>query len=245
MKYISVKGIVLREYNVGESDKLLTVFTDTCGKITVSAKGAKRQGSRFLSVAQPFCYSEMQLYKGKNMYNLSGCSLIESFYNLRNDIDVLLAGGNMLKTISAISQEELPDEETLNLLLHALYYLNKGNREIDLLLSVFYIKLMCFQGYSPIIDRCVGCGEPIVFSSQSKKESYLFSVQEKSIVCEKCGKTFLANSEIIPLNEGSYAAIKHICGASLDRLFNFGVSDEVKKQLKCFDDRMMKACFNI
>ena len=42
----TVKGLVLREVPYKESSRILTVLTDTDGKMTVSANGAKRRGSK-------------------------------------------------------------------------------------------------------------------------------------------------------------------------------------------------------
>ncbi|MFQ7856113.1 MAG: recombination protein O N-terminal domain-containing protein [Flavonifractor plautii] len=43
--HISTQGLVLREVNYKESDKLLTVLTAEGGKRTVKARGCRRKGS--------------------------------------------------------------------------------------------------------------------------------------------------------------------------------------------------------
>ena len=43
--HISTQGLVLREVNYKESDKLLTVLTAEGGKRTVTARGCRRKGS--------------------------------------------------------------------------------------------------------------------------------------------------------------------------------------------------------
>ena len=51
-----VEGIVLRETETKETDKILTVLTRTEGKLAVVARGARRR-SRIAAAAQLLVYS--------------------------------------------------------------------------------------------------------------------------------------------------------------------------------------------
>ncbi|MDD7414467.1 MAG: DNA repair protein RecO, partial [Eubacteriales bacterium] len=57
-------GIVLRGANYGNYDKLLTVFTREAGKLTMAARGARKQGSPLLALSQPFSYAEYVAFSG-------------------------------------------------------------------------------------------------------------------------------------------------------------------------------------
>ena len=138
-------GIVLKEMPLGEADKLLKVFSREEGLITVVAKGAKKSGSRFLAAASVFAYSDMELVKGKSMYVLKNAKLIESFYGLREDLDILTAAADIGKMTLKVIQEDLPDEESLELLLKALALLEK-KRDPLFVKAVFTIRLLWFQG---------------------------------------------------------------------------------------------------
>ena len=54
-----VEGIVLRETDTKEADKILTVLTKSEGKISVIARGARRKNSRIAAASQLLVYSEM------------------------------------------------------------------------------------------------------------------------------------------------------------------------------------------
>lgn len=146
MELQKVRGIVLRELPLGEADKLLIVFSDTNGRISVSAKGAKKPGSRFIAASQLFAYSEMELLKGKNMYILRNAEMLASFFNLRNDFDTLTAASNVARLASRVIQEELPDTDTLQLVLKTLALLDKGGRDPSLIASTFALRLIKVQG---------------------------------------------------------------------------------------------------
>lgn len=65
MSYVKTTGIVIKEVHTGEADKILTIFTRNLGKITASAKGARRPRSRLIAGTQLLCYSDFVLLKVK------------------------------------------------------------------------------------------------------------------------------------------------------------------------------------
>ena len=122
---------------------MLTVLTAEHGKISVSAKGAKKTNGRFLAVSQQFCYSSMQLYEGKNsIYTLSDARLINSFYDLRKDLDTVFTAGEIAKLTLKVSQPEFGDNDLMRLLLNTLYFLSKGEKNRELLAVIFKIRLV-------------------------------------------------------------------------------------------------------
>ena len=66
--YIVTKGIVLRETETKESDKILTLLTAEYGKISVIARGARRKSCKFAAAAQHLVWSEWTLYRRGEWY---------------------------------------------------------------------------------------------------------------------------------------------------------------------------------
>ena len=58
---LTTQGIVLRETNYKEADKILTVLTRDLGKRTVKARGRRRKNSKLTAASQLLVYSEMTL----------------------------------------------------------------------------------------------------------------------------------------------------------------------------------------
>ena len=60
--YIVTKGVVLRETETRDADKILTVLTAERGKIPVIARGVKRKGCRYAAAAGLLACSDLSLY---------------------------------------------------------------------------------------------------------------------------------------------------------------------------------------
>ena len=60
---IVTKGLVLRETQTKEADKILTVLTAEHGRLAVVARGARRRNSRYAAACELLAYSELVLYE--------------------------------------------------------------------------------------------------------------------------------------------------------------------------------------
>ena len=56
--YIVTRGVVLRQTETKEADKILTLLTAEQGKISVIARGARRKSCKYAACTQMLSYSE-------------------------------------------------------------------------------------------------------------------------------------------------------------------------------------------
>ena len=59
------KGIVLRSYKLGESDRIVVVMTENHGKVRAVAKGIRKTKSKIGARLEPMSHVDIQLYRGK------------------------------------------------------------------------------------------------------------------------------------------------------------------------------------
>lgn len=234
MGTIKTSGIIISESNLGDYDKMLTMLTPGLGKISCVAKGARRQRSALLAGTQLFCFGKYMMYKGANTYNINSCDTIEVFYNLRTDLDKLNSAIEITKIVRDVTDENENCYKILQMLLNTLYTLSEKDKNIDLVISTFKIKLLCFLGFSPMITECVNC----------KKKSNLkyFSIKNDGFKCESCGKL---DKGAISISESTISAIRYIVMAPAKKLYSFSLKDESLNELKLvsklyFDDKLEK-----
>ena len=89
---MDVKGVVLWESKFKESSRLLRVFTDKLGKITVLAQGALRTTAKHLSLTQPFTLNHYELIRGKSFYYIKDGEVLISYYDLSRKYEKILYG---------------------------------------------------------------------------------------------------------------------------------------------------------
>ena len=119
------KGLVLRETPYKEADVMLSILTESGGKLSVLARGAKRKGSRVTAAIQLFTYSEFSMYESGGRYTLNEAEPIELFYGIREDIVKLSLASYVAEVLEQAADEETIDPELLRLGLNSFYAISK------------------------------------------------------------------------------------------------------------------------
>lgn len=220
--YIVIRGVVLRETETKEADKILTLLTAERGRLSVIARGARRKSCRFAACAQSLAYSEWTLYqKGEWYYAHEGATL-ELFNGLRRDLDAMALGFYFAELTEAVTAGEAPAEELLRHLLNGLYALSALRRPPALVKPAFELKLLALAGYEPLADSCAYCGAP-------EPEQPRLDVVQGTLRCGKCGVRESGPSA--PLCRDSLAALRHIVYGSPKRLYAFTLGGEPLRRL--------------
>lgn len=140
-------GLVLRETDTRDADKILTVLTPDRGKLAVIARGARRKGSRVAAACQLLAYSEMTLYERGQWTMLDAANTIELFDGLRQDLTALSLAAYFAELTEAVADGCGGD--VLPLLLNALYALSALRKPPQLVKPAFQLRLMALAGYEP------------------------------------------------------------------------------------------------
>lgn len=219
METIKTKGIVIAENNMGDFDKMVTILTPS-GKIGCSAKGSRRPKSQLMAGTQFLCFGEYMLFKGTNTYTLNSCETIEVFYKIRTDLDKLQYAAHITKIIQDVTDENQNTYKILQLYLNTLYVISETDMDLEFVLSIFKLRLLCLLGFTPRVQKCTEC---------SKEENlYHFSLKDNGFKCNICSKQ---DTGAIEITETTKKAIQYIVMAPAKKLYSFQVSEENKKQL--------------
>ena len=221
MGILKLKGIVISEHNMSDYDKMVTILTPN-GKIGCAAKGARRPKSALMAATQFLCFGDYLIYQGVSSYNINSCEINELFYNLRMDIDKLQYASHITKIINDVTDENQNTYRILQLFLNTLYVLSETDKNMDLVISIFKIKLMCLLGFTPIIDKCCAC------NNEKEKLNY-FSFRDNGLKCEVCSRQ---DKGAIEISDATLNAIKYIVLAPPKKLFSFNLSENSIKELE-------------
>ena len=219
MANVKTKGIILTENNLGDFDKMLTILTPGLGKISCVAKGARRPKSSPLAGTQLFCFGEYLMYKGTNTYHMNSCETIEIFYNIRTDLDKLKYAMHIIKIVQDVTEENQNCYRILQLLLNTLYTISQIDKDLELILCIFKMRLLCILGFTPRIKKCVNCNE-------NDNLNY-FSIKDNGFKCEACSKQ---DKSTIKMSQSTRSAILYVIEAPPKKLFSFNLKDESLKE---------------
>jgi DNA repair protein RecO (recombination protein O) len=170
-------GVILRSWKLGEADRIVSIITRDNGKVRAVAKGVRKPSSRFGARLEPTCHVSLQLYRGRSdLDTVTQVETIDRYATLRNDLDRWARASAMLEAVEQMSLEREPNERLFEMLVRALGTL--ATHDSPLVGAGFFLKLLALEGFEPVVDVCVSCGEdgPLV----------AFDVGEGGTVCSSC-----------------------------------------------------------
>jgi DNA repair protein RecO (recombination protein O) len=153
-------GLVLHRINLGENDKILTLYTREHGKLSAVAKGARRVTSRISGATELFTQSRLLLATGKSLDIVTQCEIRESFPALRTDLALLARATYCCELLDRLTMERdaTASEELFDLTISAFYLLQRATAFPDSIVHSYELHLLAALGYAPVLDRCVRCG---------------------------------------------------------------------------------------
>lgn len=213
---ITTDGIVIRDRNFQDKDRLLTILTRDRGVIRAYARGAKALRGSMLAATELLSYSRFVLFFQKDRYSVDTADGDTLFFGLRQDLVKLSLGSYMAELCAELIPEGEQSEDFLRLMLNSLYLLEKGQRDPAFIKPLFELRLLSMSGYMPDLVACQGC-------ACFENDPMYFLPGTGQIFCPACRP---AGSEGIPLAPAVLAAMRHIIYSPFPRLFGFSLSDQ-------------------
>jgi DNA repair protein RecO (recombination protein O) len=151
------EAVVLRTMRLGEADRIVTFVGRAHGKIRAVAKGVRKTKSRFGGRLEPFTQVSLVLWHGRSDLDIvNQAEGIESFREVREDLDRFALGQVMLEAVDRVVQEKEASPRVFNLLLDGLRGLSASDS--PLVLAWFLLRLSGVAGFAPTLDGCTECG---------------------------------------------------------------------------------------
>ncbi|HKL89505.1 MAG TPA: DNA repair protein RecO [Salinibacter sp.] len=149
------QAVVLRSLDYGETSQIVTLLTGEKGKLGVMAKGARRTKSQFGATLQPMAYTQVVFYykPTRELQILSESSHVESFHQLRRNLQSITVGLRIVELVDALLEEEDPQPEIFALTVQALRRLNRTDARAANLWPFVQLRMARLLGIAPSIER--------------------------------------------------------------------------------------------
>lgn len=123
---LRTQAIILRRTNYGESDRILTILSPE-GKISVLARGARKEKSRLAGGIELFSVSDITIHQSHHakLATLTGAKMLKFYSNILADLPRLELASSFLKAINRVA-EQTDNPEFFDVLNQALAGLDRG-----------------------------------------------------------------------------------------------------------------------
>lgn len=229
MEKLSVSGLVIKENHTGESDRVITILTKEYGLLRAFATGARKIKSKTGAGTQLLCYSDFHLVKSRDTYRVTEALPVAVFFSLRTDIEKLTVAQYFCELAGVLVNEDESCGDTLRILLNSLSLMADGKRSATQIKAITELRLMAEAGFLPNLVACNKCG-------QFEGQRYYFHPQNALLYCAECKPN---DSALMEINLSVLSAMRHICYASLDKLYNFTLPDTDIKSLANVTERYL------
>jgi DNA repair protein RecO (recombination protein O) len=154
-------AIVLKSVDYKESDKLLTLFTPSRGKVLAGIRGVRKPKSKLNFAAQPFCFAEYVLAEKGGRYTVTSAYMYDGFFALRTDITRYYAACAALEICNALLMEEERCDGTFIACVECLKNLSLTDDDPAESLLTFALQAVRESGYPIDLDGCGLCGSDV------------------------------------------------------------------------------------
>ncbi|HHU91983.1 MAG TPA: DNA repair protein RecO [Halanaerobiaceae bacterium] len=181
MAILRTEAIVLKQFDLGEADKIITFFTKDYGKIRAVAKGVRKSKSSISGIVLPFNYNLITIYRGKSIDRINQIRNIFTFNKVREDLIKMAYASFVAEAVEKVSQENQANEALFALLLSTLHKIMVEEEKLPYIELVFKISLLVVLGLKPQLDYCVSCNKKLAYA-----EKNYFHVQQGGLICPEC-----------------------------------------------------------
>jgi len=238
---MTLKGLVIREQQRGETSKMIYILTVEKGIIGVFVRGGmksnKNSAATQLYVYSDFCIEEKTNARGQVNYFLNSAEAINMFFNIRLDIKKTSLCAYLTEILYYSRVEASSDKnELLRLTLNTFYYINEGKRDLELLRSSFEIRLISDTGFRANLIGCCRC-------YKYEDDIMYFNIASGTLECEECCDN--KNSGFrIKLDRSMLYIMRYIVLTDIDKLFSLKVSPAYQEQLTELGERYVMYYFS-
>jgi|SRR3989338_5453175 len=158
---LKTPALILKKQNLGETDRILTIFSPILGKKRVIAKAVRRPLSKMAGHLDTMMLSQIILTDEDELPKITSALLAEPFEEIRNSLELLENAYSIIKIIERVTVEDISERPIFQLIVDTMTRLNHRERW-DTNWLYFLAKLTSLLGVSISKFDCGSCGNKII-----------------------------------------------------------------------------------
>lgn len=173
------EAVILRRSDVGETDRLITLYTPHYGRLRVIAKGVRKPTSKLAGHLELFTHSNVLIAHGQNLDIITQAETLHAWLPMRDDLIRMTFASYLAELVDQFAEDHSSNLSLYQLFLSALDQV-ATTPYLDLLARYFELHLLALVGYQPELYRCVGCRKEL------EPVYNLFSASGGGVLCPNC-----------------------------------------------------------
>lgn len=151
-------GFILSSRNIGEANKVFTIYTREFGLIKAVCQGIRLHKSKNRFALQDFFYANIDLVRGKEVWRITSAKPIESFVFARSNKESILIIARVSSLLDRLCKGEESNLQIFDDFIQALYLLDdeitKDKREaLEIHLVLRIMNSLGYVGDSEILTK--------------------------------------------------------------------------------------------
>ena len=182
---LTTPAIVLRARPFGESDKIVSFFTQRHGKLTGIAKGALRSRKRFVNSLETFSLVNLSFQERSHSHLafILSADLVRGARVLITDLDRIAYASYIVEITDGLVAEREENPVLFEHLKDGLAHLEERGTSLRFL-TYFELKLLRLAGYQPVLDICRKCR-----TNYADDAKWHFSPLDGGVLCDFCSRS--------------------------------------------------------
>ncbi len=176
---VRTEAVVLRRHDLGEADRIVTLYTAHVGKVRAVAKGIRRPTSKLGGHLELFTHGQVMLARGRNLDVITQVETLSSFLGLREDLWRAGHAYYVAELLDRMTEEHAENAALYRLLVTTLQRIASAPRP-DQATHLFEVQALDLLGYRPELRRCVRCRGLL------RPDSISFSAGDGGVLCASC-----------------------------------------------------------
>lgn len=171
---------MLRARNLGEADRIFTVFSTARGKLDAVGKGVRRPKSAIGGRMEFLSEATLTLHRGRNLDVITSATTVKSHWQGLVEPNTFAAASLLAEIVDSFCEPDLPLPEVYELLAGAVAALAASGDPVSLV-PRFQLRLLAALGLAPPDDVCARCG------SGFDEHGAWLDVDAGGLACGRCG----------------------------------------------------------
>lgn len=216
------EAVVLRRHDLGETDRILTLYTRDYGKIRAVAKGIRKPTSRKAGHLELFTQADVLIARGRSLDIITQAEMIDAFRPVRGDLIRATYAAHFAELLDAFTGEADASPPLYVLLVSGLTWLGVTD-DLRRAARTYELRLLDEAGYRPELFRCVNCGKDV------KPEDQYYSPAAGGVLCPACGPS---HGHTRPVSLRALKVLRYLQTRSFEVVERLTLSPEVHVEVE-------------